>query len=348
MCSIPRAVRPFSTLVLVAVLAHLAQAQFQSTVPLVIAPTTVTDAKGNYIDGLTAKDLILYDNNVAQKIQMEWTAFPISLVVAIETSENSGSVIDKLGRIGILLTDLLAANKGETAVISFSDDVRIQQNFTDNPDLVTHSLRLLRKEGGSSHMLDAIGQALTMLGQRPRERRRIILMIAERRDRSSESKLPEVMQQVQRLNATVYWLSWSPTLQPYTARPKTMEDLKPEDQRIKKQPGCALCPQPDDRPAPPDLGPLGNPMYAIGELFRLKQPDLSHLFPAATGGRSLNFLRKNALEEAIQTIGEEVHRQYILSFQPKGGEEGEYHALRVAVRDRPELHVRTRAGYWGL
>ncbi len=72
-------------------------AQFKSTVPLVVAPTTVTDSKGHYVDGLTSDDLILYDNNVPQKIQMDWMTYPIDLVVAVQTSENSGAVIDKLG-----------------------------------------------------------------------------------------------------------------------------------------------------------------------------------------------------------------------------------------------------------
>src|SRR5690348_6456178 len=109
-------------------LACMGQAQFESTVPLVIAPAAVTDSKGHYVDGLTTEDLILYDNNVPQKIQMEWMTYPISLVVAVQTNDSSGAVIDKLGRIGILLTELLAANEGETAIISFSDQVRVRQS----------------------------------------------------------------------------------------------------------------------------------------------------------------------------------------------------------------------------
>src|ERR1041385_1947694 len=42
--------------------------QFKSTGPLVIAPTTVTDAKGRYVDGLAEEDLALYDNNVRQAV----------------------------------------------------------------------------------------------------------------------------------------------------------------------------------------------------------------------------------------------------------------------------------------
>src|SRR5580693_4896815 len=152
--------------------------QFKSTVPLVVAPTTITDAKGHFVDGLKPEDLILYDNNVPQKIQMDWMAYPIDLVVAVQTSANSGAVIDKLGGSGILFTQLLAADAGETAVISFSDEVKVHQEFTSNPDSVIHSLRMLRKEGDAAHMLDAMHQALWMLEHRPPGRRRIILMIA--------------------------------------------------------------------------------------------------------------------------------------------------------------------------
>jgi VWFA-related protein len=322
-------------------------AQFKSTVPLVVAPTTVTDSKGHNADGLTSDDLILYDNNVPQKIQMDWMTYPIDLVVAVQTSANSGAVIDKLGGSGILFTQLLAADAGETAVISFSDDVKVHQEFTSNPDFVIHSLRMLRKEGDNAHILDGMHQALLMLEQRPPGRRRIILMIAERRDRSSIVKLPEVVEQVQRQNAAVYWLTYSPFLEPFTVKPKTTEDLKPEDERIKVQ-KCALCPAPDDTPVPPDLGP-GGYLYGIQELIRLHTPDLSGLFTKTTGGRSLSFLKKSALEQAIQLVSEEVHREYILSFQPRDtalGDPGTFHAIRVAVKNRPELHVKTREGYW--
>ncbi|MGA3074479.1 MAG: VWA domain-containing protein [Bryobacteraceae bacterium] len=321
-------------------------AQFRSTAPLVVAPTTVTDSKGRFVDGLAPDDLILFDNNVPQTIQMDWMTYPIDLVVAVQTSSNSGAVIDKLGGSGILFTQLLAADAGETAVISFSDEVQLHQDFTGNPDSVIHALRMLRMEGGGAHMLDALRQALLMLERRPPGRRRIILMIAERRDRSSQAKLPEVMEQVERLNAAIYWLTYSPMLQPFTVKPKTAEDLKPEAERI-KGPQCAGCPAPDDTPVPPDLGP-GGFLYTIGELIRLHQPDLSSLFARITGGRTLNFLKKNALEQAIQLVGEEVHRQYILSFEPKGGEPGKFHAIRVAVKNRPELQAKTREGYWAL
>ena len=319
-------------------------AQFRSTVPLVVAPTTVVDAKGRYVDGLTVDDLLLYDNNVPQKIQMEWVTYPIDLVVAVQTSENAGAVIDKLGGSGVLFSELLAAEGGETALLTFSDEAVHHLDFTGDAERVTHALRMLRKEGGGPCTLDALKEAFSMLERRPAGRRRVVLLVAEKRERGSEATLAEVAAQAQRLNAAVYWLTFSPFLEPYTVRAKTMEDLKPEAERIKVQ-KCAMCPKPDTGPVPPDLGP-GGLLYGLGELARMSKPDLSAIFPRATGGRSAGFLTKGALEKTIQLSGRRSIGSTSLSFEPKGGEAGQFHAVRVVVKGRPELTARTREGYW--
>jgi hypothetical protein len=70
---------------------------------------------------------------------MDWMMYPIDLVVAVQTSSNSGAVIDKLGGSGILFTQLLAADAGQTAVISFSDEVTVHSV------VVTHDLDLIYK-----------------------------------------------------------------------------------------------------------------------------------------------------------------------------------------------------------
>ncbi|HXE62587.1 MAG TPA: VWA domain-containing protein [Bryobacteraceae bacterium] len=313
-------------------------AQFKSTTQLVNAPTTVTDSKGRFVDGLTADDLILTDNSVRQPIQMDWMTYPIDLVVAVQTSANSGPVIDKLGGTGMLFSQMLAGGTGETAMISFSDTVKLHQDFTADSDAVRHAMRMLRMEGGDAHALDAIGEALRMLGARPAGRRRIILMIAEKRDRGSSAALPDVMALAQRLNTAIYWVTWSPFLQPFTVKNKVKEDLKPIDER-------RPFPYRDETPVPYEPGP-GGVKYALGELARMTQPDLSALFTATTGGRALGFVKKDALEEAIELISLEVHRQYILTFLAPAGQPGAFHSIQVSVKRNPKLRVMTRSGYW--
>jgi hypothetical protein len=101
----------------------------------------------------------------------------------------------------------------------------------------------------------------------------------------------------------------------------------------------------EEEPLPPELVP-GSLLTGITEIFHKTTVDAATLLSATTGGRTFSFLRQGALESAIQAVGQEVHRQYIVTFQPKPDEPGRYHSLRAEVKGRPELHVRTRAGYW--
>ncbi len=321
--------------------ACVAYPQFRGTGQLVVAPTTIKDGKGRIVDSLDPSDLILYDNNVPRPIQADFAAYPISLAVVVETSQASKAVLDKLGSSGILFTQLMAGDKGETALISFSDHVTPLIDFTSEPDDLTHELKRLRPSGAGSAALDGLAAALELLSHRPPGRRLIVLMIAESRDRSSQIKLPEVVQRVQQLNAAVYWLNYSTTLTQYTdRRVTTIGDV--EDPKLKGRD-----PKKDETPLPADTPPMDllAPFIALAHLTR---PNLAELFTRVTGGQETEFLTKGALESAIHDIGEEIHRQYILTFTPAGGENGLFHTIRVEVKNRTDLKVKTRQGYWSL
>jgi hypothetical protein len=68
--------------------------------------------------------------------------------------------------------------------------------------------------------------------------------------------------------------------------------------------GGVCSPDPDDRLAPDQR--RMNLLEGLAALGKLHQPDLADLLAKVTGGRTLNFLKKNALEEAIQLAGEEA------------------------------------------
>jgi len=322
------------------------QVEFKSTVPLVVAPTTVTDSRGRYVDGLEERDLALYDNNVRQTVHLDYEIYPISLVVAVENGAASQPVLDKLANSGILLSQVVAGGAGETAVISFSDEVRDEERFTADPDLVTRALRRLRVKSEGSCSLDALMHALQLLNARPANQRRIVLLVAESRARGGRTDLQDAVKEVQRQNALVYWLTFSTTLTPYTARPKTVGDRKQEEEKKDKL-GQTKFPTEDAKPLPADTQPMDllAPFFALAHLTR---PNLADLFSRTTGATTLGFLKQRGLENAIQAIGREVHRQYIISYQPPQGEPGEFRSIRVEVRGRPDLHAKTRAGYWAV
>jgi VWFA-related protein len=324
-----------------------AVAQFKSTVPLVVSPTTITDAKGQPVDGLTARDLNLYDNNVPQAIQVEELFDPVSLVVAVEASTGSISILDKLGRSGVLFSDLIAAEGGETAVLSFASDVKLVQDFTADSTRLSRTVRAMRSRGDGVALLDAVGEALRLLAARDPSRRRILLMIAERRDRSSKTDIATLLRNAQLEKTTVYWLTFSTFLAQYTNRRKTVWDRMTDEQKEDpKRMHSSKIPLPEEEePLPPDLVP-GSLLTGITELFHKTTVDAATLLSRTTGGRTFSFMRQDGLENAIQAVGQEVHRQYIVTFQPRPDEPGRFHSIHAEVKGRPELHVRTRAGYW--
>jgi len=55
--------------------------------------------------------------------------YPIDLVVAVQTSANSGAVLDKLGGSGILFTQLLAADAGKRPWLPSGSERRTDRSF---------------------------------------------------------------------------------------------------------------------------------------------------------------------------------------------------------------------------
>jgi len=315
--------------------------QFRGASQLVLAPTTIRDSKGKMVDGLDPSDLILYDNNVLRPIQADMAAYPISLVVAVESGDSSKAVLDKLGNSGILFSQVVAADAGETALLSFSDHVTPLVDFTSDPDDLSNALKRIRPDGSGDAALEGLMKALDMLAHRRPGRRLIVLMIAETRDRSSKLKLPEVVQRVQQLNAGVYWLAYSTTWTRYTDRRVTIYgDIEDPAQKGKDK-------EKDETPVATDSPPM-DLLAPFKELAHVTKPNLADLFTRITGGQQAAFLTKGALESAIHEIGDEIHRQYILTFRPAEGQPGQFHTIRVQVKDRPDLKAKTREGYWDV
>ncbi len=281
---------PVRALALLILTLHPLCAQFKSTVPLVITPTIVTDARGGFIGGLTANQLMLYDNNVLQTIQVDSIVDPISLVVLVEANSSSEAVLDKLRGSGILFADLLAADAGETAVISFAYDATVVQPFTADSSRLTRALKGLRVQGDSCALLDGIREALHLLATRDPSRRRIILVIAERRDRSSHVKLPDLLRESQLQNTAVYWLTYSTFWTPFTTRPQTVFDRMSDEEKAdkNKMQGAIKYPWPEQENTVPAAVAPGSLFNVFTELSHKTAVDAANMLSQTTGGPSVS------------------------------------------------------------
>ena len=313
-------------------LACLAPAQettLKTTVPLVVAPTTVTTRDGHYVHGLTAADLLLLDNNVPRKIQVDELTMPISLVIAVQSSQNAWAALDKIKKVGSLIEPLVAGDRGTAAVIWYDQAVTLAQDFTSDTATLESVFARARAHGSGGSAIEAVDKALDLLAPR-KDERKIVFVIGESRDRGSKMPLSQVIARAQRENATIYFITYSKFLTPFTSTDwgevcdAHHENCKPRD---------------------PEWGDT-NLIAAIGEMRALAKTNIAEAFTKYTGGRRVSFLKQKGLEDVIESLGDEIHNQYLISFTPPHGDPEEFHQIRVTVRNRPELVVRTRPGYW--
>ena len=245
---------------------------------------------------------------------------PVSVVVAVQSSGISAVALDKIQKVGAMIQPLIAGDKGRAAVITFDDEVVVQQEFTSNGSKLREAFENLRPGTiKKARMFDAVLEAVKMLEMRPENSPAwILFLLSESRDRGSRSKLQDVVERVQRAGITVYPITYSVQKIAWTARAGN----------------------PEDNPRDEDL------LAAITEPARLATKNAADAFAHATGGRHLSFATLNGLEEAIAKAGDEIHSQYLLSFTPSRPGSTAFRKLQVVVTSRPDVVIRARPGYW--
>src|SRR5271169_71519 len=161
------------------------QPTIRTSVPLVLVPVTVTDKKGNSIDGLKVEDFLLGDDGVRQNVRLDTSdtvLAPVSLVVAVQCSGISAAVLAKINRVGGMIQPLIAGDRGRTAVVAFDDEVRIFQDFTSDSAKIRVAFEKIQgRVIHAGRMIDAVDQSVHMLATRPESSRRILLILSESR-----------------------------------------------------------------------------------------------------------------------------------------------------------------------
>jgi VWFA-related protein len=312
----------------------------------VVSPVTVTDSNGRFINGLTVADLVIYDNRVPQKVQLQVVEEPVSLAVLIQVSPNAAAVLDKLGHSGVMFSDLLAGYQGETSIATFSNEVRVVQDFTPDSAKLTKVLKYMRPKGDGCALYDAVSESIHLLDHRDPKRRRILLAIAQTRDQGSKTKLDTLLRDPALQNTTIYWLTYSTFLTPFTTKTKTKWDRMTDEEKARHTILGGHIPEYDEG-LPPGYVP-GNLFNIFTSIADQSKVNSAALLSRSTGGRTWGFLKQKGLEDAIHAVAGEAHQQYIATFEPKPDEPGLFHALNAEVKGRPELRVRTRTGYWSV
>jgi VWFA-related protein len=323
---------------------------FVITTERVVVPTTVFDRDGGYVNGLRPDQFHLYDNGKEQNIEVDVAYQPISLVIAIESSSHVESILPQVQKIGNLIAPLVIGDQGEAAVVAFDARVRTLQEFTTDSDQITQAVKKIQPGSNANRMVDAVVDSARMLSHRPQNRRRIILLISETRDLASESRAREALIDLQLANVVLYGVDMSRFVSTITAAPT--------QPRPRNEPPASF-PMPAGVPATPTTvaqtyglnGGRAEFVPLMIEIFKdvkyVFKDNPVELFTKGTGGSEFGFVRQRGLEDAIRKIGDELHSQYLLTYNPNNKLEGGFHKIEVEVAGSPSVkRVQTRPGYW--
>jgi VWFA-related protein len=320
----------------------------QANVPLVLAPVTVTDKKGNFIDGLTVDDFRLTDEGRPQKIRMDTSdtvLAPVSLVVLIQASGISAPALARIERVGGLIKPLVIGERGQAAVIEFDDELRLRTDFTTDSGAIRASFFGIRSRSiRTARLIDAVAEGIKMLDTRAPNNRRVMLILSESRDRGSKTNLAAAVEMAQRTGVVVYPATYSVQVSAFASNPRDAPSMPvPVDPT---QSPSANAPREGARGVPNNPANNADLGAGVRELARLGKANAADALARATGGRHLSFVTFGTLENVISRAGEEIHSQYLLSFVPQSTDKPGPHQIQVAIPSRPDAVIRVRPRYW--
>lgn len=290
--------------------------QFAVSVESVTLDVVVVDRRGRFVPGLTKDDFVIVDGGEVQDIAFFTAEFtPVTTLLLLDSSSSIRSSLSAIQTAGYLFAQNLS--EGDTARIGlFSSSVRFGPRFSD--DLAEHYALLgSMHPAGKTALYDAIIEALELL--REVEDRRSLLVFTDGDDsgpaqQGSKSSMEDALEAAKLSEVTIYTVGFT------------------------------------------GWGPDGS--------ASVNQPFLNSL-AEATGGRAYFPEDVEAVKTAFLDVQEDLHRHYRMAYippvarpasetvtltgaEPPAGTEPDanWRPLEVHVKDRDELIVRTRQGYY--
>jgi VWFA-related protein len=332
----------------VAVIGQNTDETIRTTIQNVVAPTVVLDKDGSYIAGIKPYEFKLYDNDKLQDIKVDEIFAPISLVVAIQADAKVENALPRIQKVGTILQTMVAGDQGEVAIVAFDHRINKLQDFTTDPDQLNAALKQIKPGSSTSRLTDTVVEATRMLRNRPKDRRKILLLIAEKRDKGSELRPREALTNLEIANVMVYSVNMSRLVNELTSKPPLPRpDPIPPAARHVPAGGVQTPTTTAQMTGAPgygiDFAPLVTEIMRSVKAVFVSNP--TEIFTRYTGGKEYSFVSQRDLERALGDVSREIHNQYLITYNPSNKDEGGFHKIRVEVARR-DLDVRTRDGYW--
>ncbi len=314
---------------------------------LVTTPVTVIDSAGEFVYDLEEKDFEILDNGVPQRIErFAEEMSPLAAVIVIQTNQGVAPLLDPVRNLAPVFSSLMLGEQGEAAVISFDDQPRVMQDFSNDSDRLETTLRSVAARGDNARLNDALSRAVALFEKRPKEKRRVIVAFSDGFDLGSETSKEEVVRRAATADVAIYGLGFNPAQELLAKKPQGPAQ-NPLDQNVTRPLPPGTVPTPsrsaDIYGTPVPVVPI---LVATGQIIQSAlASSLLEYYAGYTGGVFYSHWSKKALEEQLSKVSSEIHSQYELAYVPDTLSQEGFHRIEVQVR-RPGVKVRARAGYF--
>lgn len=195
---------------------------------LVIVDATVTDKNGAFIRNLSAEDFVVYEDGQPQKVEFfeanEEAALTRALAVVFALDKSGSIKPEEIEKQREATEGFVKLVRPESlfAVVTFSSDIKVLQDFTSEPQKISLAFRKIGEATGSSRIFGTIDRAVSMLKRAPRFRggrrlRRVVIVITDGYDNLDSTDQQELIRRANDAEVTVY----SITLPSYMPGPAT-------------------------------------------------------------------------------------------------------------------------------
>jgi VWFA-related protein len=287
----------------------------------VLVPTLVQMPSGEIVYGLGPADFELRDNGVQQQLHVDddLDNEPVSVVVAVERGRMAELEFEKINRLAPLIDLFLGDGVSEAAFVSFDSKPQLVVPFTRDADRLGHELRRIEPGDGEAAILDTVGYSVKLLENRPKDYRRVLLLISETRDHGSHDvDAKRLVEEIGSSNTLVLSVTFSPS------RALFLHDLTH-----------------DEGAAGPDLmAPLLMAVQAV-------RKNVAREIALMSGGEYAPFTTERGFEGRVQQVAKHARNRYLLSFRPTDNTPG-LHQLDVRLTRNSGARIVARTSYWAL
>ena len=285
----------------------------------VLVPTLVEKSGSGIVYGLKPSDFILEDNGIPQKIhvQEEMDTAPVALVVAVELGGASVLEFGKLAKLGPLLDLFLSDPRSEAALMGFDSRPHLIHDYTHSSDELNDDFEHLEPGDGGAAILDTISSAIDLLETQPKQYRRVLLLISEKRDHGSKHTRPEALiRKIGQSDALILSVAFSPS------RAEFLHDLKDNgDNRTMSM------------------------VSALVMAVKAFKKNVAKEIALESGGEYTTFTGDKAFEQRVVDAAKHVRNRYLITFSPSDPTPG-LHSIRVRTAQDYGAYIVARANYW--